>query len=140
MAVFESARDANIARMHEISVSRLSLLGARQMHRWVSLLGSLLLAFALLTGGAAHAAEKFDCVPVTAEAAGHLDGDGDESPSGGEQGAVHNHGGCSGHQFAAPDEGSDLVIGAAVGVVPFAWREAGVPARSPDSLLRPPIA
>ena len=110
------------------------------MHRWVSLLGSLLLAFALLTGGVAHAAEKFDCIPVTSEAAGHYDGDGDELPSGGEQGGAHHHAGCSGHQLATPDQASNAIIGAAGRVVPVAWREAGLPARDPDSLLRPPIA
>ena len=126
--------------MHDISVSRLSLLRARLMHRWVSFLGSLLLSFALLTGGVAHAAEKFDCIPVTAEATGHFDGDGDEAPSGGEQGVAHHHAGCSGHQLATSDEASDLNIGATVRAIPVAWREAGVPSRSPDSLLRPPIA
>ena len=126
--------------MHDISVSRLSLLGARLMHRWVSLLGSLLLSFALLTGGVAHAAEKFDCIPVTAEAAGHFDGDGDESPPGSEQGVAHHHAGCSGHQLATPSEASDMIIGSAVRVVRVAWREAGAPARGPDSILRPPIA
>lgn len=110
------------------------------MHRWVSLLGSFLLAFALLTGGAAHAAEKFDCVPVASEAAGHFDGDGDESPSGGEQGVAHHHAGCSGHQLATSDEASDLNISVPVSAAAAAWRETGVSARGPNTLLRPPIA
>lgn len=110
------------------------------MRRWTTFLTAMILVFTLWAGGMAHAAEKFDCIPVTAEAAGHFDGDGDESPSGGEQGVAHHHAGCSGHQLATPNEPSDVIIGAAARVVPVAWREAGVPARGPDSLLRPPIA
>jgi hypothetical protein len=110
------------------------------MHRWTSLFGSLLLAFALLTGGTAHAAETFDCIPVSSETAGHFEGDGDELPSGGEQGGAHHHAGCSGHQIAIPDQTSGIIISGDIRVVPVSWRETGVPARGPDSLLRPPIA
>ena len=110
------------------------------MRRWTTILSSMILVLTLWTGGVAHAAEKFGCIPVTGEAACHFDGDGDESPAGSEQGVAHHHAGCGGHQFATPDEASDVIIGAAVRVVPVAWREAGVPARGPDSLLRPPIA
>lgn len=110
------------------------------MQRWVSLIGALVLAVSLLAGGMAHAAERFDCIPAAAEAAGHYDGDGDQVPSDPQQGVPHHHAGCSGHQLAAPCDTPDLVIGLSAATLPFAWREAGVPARGPDRLLRPPIA
>lgn len=110
------------------------------MHRWVSLLASFLLAFALLTGGTAHAAEKVGCVSTTSEASGYFDGNCDDLPSGTEQRVADHHAGCSGHQFATSNEPPDTIIGAFVRLVPVAWREAGVPARGPDCLLRPPIA
>lgn len=109
------------------------------MRSWTTLIGSLILAITLLTGAMAHAAERFDCVPTTVEAAGHYDGDGDQFPSDPQQGVPHHHAGCSGHQLGAPDTTADVGIGHSAAVVPVAWREAGVPGRSPDSLLRPPI-
>lgn len=110
------------------------------MYRWVSLLGAVMLILMLWTGSAAHAAERFDCMPVTAEAAGHFDGDQDQVPARPDQGAAHHHSGCSGHQLAAPASLSSLVTDFSQKTVPFAWREAGVPGRGPDADLRPPIA
>ena len=110
------------------------------MPRWTSLLGAMLLVLMLWTGGAAHAAERFDCIPVTAEAAGHFDGDQDQVPSAPDQGAAHHHSGCNGHHVAAPASGASIEIGALNRATPFAWREAGVPGRGPDTQLRPPTA
>ena len=137
-------RAAGAAKFASASSGRRSNLNAallrpRLMKRWVSILGSLFLAVALLTGGAAHAAERFECIPVSRDAAGHFDGDGDEFPAG-EEGVAHHHAGCSGHQLAMPAADSELISGVFTALVPLAWREAGVPARGPDSLLRPPIA
>ena len=121
-------------------ISWASLLVGRVMQRWVSLIGALVLAVSVLAGGMAHAAERFDCIPTTAEAVGHYDGDGDEWPADGEPGVAHHHSGCSGHQLGTPVDSAGLVTGHSAETVPVAWREAGVPARSPDNLLRPPIA
>ena len=109
------------------------------MQLWTTL-RAVMLALLLWTGGIAHAAERFDCIPTTAEAAGHYDGDGDEWPADGKQGVAHHHAGCSGHQLGTPSDTSEVVIGYSADRVPVAWREAGVRARSPDRLLRPPIA
>jgi len=109
------------------------------MRLWTTL-GTLMLVLLLWTGGMAHAAERLDCIPTTAEAAGHYDGDGDEWPADGEQGVAHHHAGCSGHQLGTPAQAAELIISHSADLGPFAWREAGIPARSPDSLLRPPIA
>lgn len=100
----------------------------------------MMLVLVVLAGGMAHAAERFDCIPVTAEAAGHYDGDGDEWPPNRDQGVAHHHSGCSGHQLAAPIQTPELTIGLSAAMIPMVWREAGVPGRGPDSLLRPPIA
>ena len=110
------------------------------MNRWTSLLGAMLLVLLLWTGGAAHAAERFDCIPVTAEAPGHFDGDQDQVPSGPDQGVAHHHTGCSGHHEAAPANAAPTEVALSQVLVPFAWRESGRPGRGPDSDLRPPIA
>ena len=110
------------------------------MHRWTTLLGALMLVLMLWTGGAAHAAERFDCIPVTAEAAGHFDGDQDQVPSGPDQGVAHHHTGCSGHHVAAPTSLPTIDMSLTGKTIPLAWREAGVPGHSPDTDLRPPIA
>ncbi len=110
------------------------------MHRWTSFIGALMLVLMLWTGGAAHAAERFDCIPTTAEAAGHFDGDRDQAPSGPDQGVAHHHAGCGGHYFAAPTNMVSFDLNRAGGAVPLAWRQSGRPGDSPDTDLRPPIA
>ena len=111
------------------------------MNRWTSIFGALLLVLMLWTGGAAHAAERFDCIPATAaEAAGHFDGDQDQVPSGPDQGVAHHHAGCGGHHEAAPANVAAVELALSQDLVPFAWRESGRPGRGPDSDLRPPIA
>lgn len=110
------------------------------MPSWKSFLGAMMLVLMLWTGGMAHAAERFDCMPTTSEAAGHFDGDRDETPSGRDQGVAHHHSGCSGHHVAAPSDVAPVLIGASASTAPFAWRELGVPGRGPDAQLRPPIA
>ena len=110
------------------------------MNRWTSLLGALMLVLMLWTGGAAHAAERFDCMPISAEAADHFDGDQDQVPSSPDQGVAHHHSGCNGHHLAAPSSVASVEINARDGTIPLAWREAGVPGRGPESHLRPPIA
>ena len=110
------------------------------MRRWTHILRALMLVLMLWTSGIAQAAERFDCIPTETEVAGHYEGDPDQLPADSQQGAAHHHSGCSGHQIAAPSETAELIIGLSAATVPFAWREAGVPARGPDSLLRPPIA
>lgn len=110
------------------------------MHRWTSLVGALMLVLMFWTGGAAHAAERFDCMPLTAETTGHFEGDKDQVPSSPDQGVAHHHSGCSGHHIAGPNSLASLDIGSPKQTAPLAWREAGVPGRGPDADLRPPIA
>lgn len=110
------------------------------MHRWTSLLGALMLVLMVWTGGAAHAAEQFDCIPVTSETAGHYEGDGDQSPSAPDQGVAHHHAGCNGHHMAAPTDAGSLAMPKPDNSAPLYWREAGIPGRGPESHLRPPIA
>lgn len=110
------------------------------MQRWTSLLGALMLVLTLWTGGAAHAAERLDCIPASSETAGHYEGGGDEWPSTGEKGAAHNHSGCNGHQVAAPAEAAGPILAGAQPTIPNAWEAFGLAGRVPDQQLRPPIA
>lgn len=110
------------------------------MTRWTSLLGAMMLVLMLWTGVAAHAAEGFDCIPVTADVAGHFEGDRDEAPSGRDQGKAHHHSGCSGHQLAAPADQAAIELSFADISTPAARQEAGVPGHGPGALLRPPTA
>ena len=110
------------------------------MQRWTSVIGVLMLVLMLWAGGAAHAAERFACIPVTAEPAGHFEGDEDQGPSSPDQGATHHHSGCNGHHVAAPTKPTNLDLTLSSRTVPLVWREAGMPGHSPDTDLRPPIA
>ena len=110
------------------------------MLRWTSIVGAVMLVLMLWTGGAAHAAERFSCIPVGAETTVHFDGDRDQAPSQSDSDAMHHHSGCNGHHVAAPEDNSSISIRESKGATPFAWRETGMPSRIPDSELRPPIA
>ena len=110
------------------------------MIRWTSLLGAMMLVLLLWTGGAAHAAERIACIPVTAEAADHFDGDQNQVPSAPDQGVAHHHSGCGGHHVAAPTSLPPITIGHSREAVPIAWGELGVPGRGPEARLRPPMA
>ena len=110
------------------------------MNRWMSLLGAMMLVLMLWTSATAHAAERFDCIPASAEAAGHFEGDQDEVPSSPDQGAAHHHSGCNGHQLAAPTDTSAIEISFTATAAPAQRSEAGVPGHGPGALLRPPIA
>ena len=110
------------------------------MHRWTSLLGAILLVLMLWTGGAAHATERFDCIPATAEAADHFEGDQDQVPSSPDKGMAHHHSGCGGHHVAAPASIPPIDLALQQDTASFAWHEVGVPGHSPDNDLRPPIA
>lgn len=110
------------------------------MHRWTYLLAALMLVLIFWTGGAAHAAETFECNPVSAEAAGHFEVDSDQTPSDCGQGVGHEHSSCSGHQVAATADARAIDISYTGTRDPLPWREAGVPGRGPDTQLRPPIA
>ena len=122
------------------SLAFASLLLARLMQRLTAIFGGLMLVLFVWTGSAAHAAQRFDCIPVSSEAPGHFEGDRDEAPAKGEKGVAHHHSGCSGHQYAA-SAGYDLpsaphqTSSAAIG-----WNEGHATSREPDQQLRPPIA
>ena len=110
------------------------------MNGWTSILGALLLVLMLWTGSSGHAAERIDCIPVTSQAAGHFDGDRDESPSQSEKGAAHHHSGCGGHHFGSPSEIAELAFAGAAQTLAVGAIAAFGTGTSPDSQLRPPIA
>lgn len=110
------------------------------MHRWSSYLSAMMLVLMLWTGGAAHAAEQFQCIPVSSEAANHFEGDSDQTSSDPGKNVAHHHSGCSGHHIAADVDASAVSFPHSAALIPLAWRQAGVPGRGPDADLRPPIA
>lgn len=117
-----------------------SLLRAPLMHRCTSLLGAMMLVLMLWTGGATHAAAAFDCIPVTAEAPGHFDGDQDQVPSDPDQGVPHHHGGCSGHSGVALAGAKQTALSLKGNALPFLWSQVGKPGHIPEAQLRPPMA
>jgi hypothetical protein len=110
------------------------------MHRWTSLLGAILLVLMLWTGGAAHATERFDCIPATAEATDHYDGGQEQGPSDPDKGVAHHHSGCGGHHVAASPNALSIELALIREAAPLAWQEIGLSGHGPDSELRPPIA
>lgn len=104
------------------------------------MLGALMLVLMLWAGGVAHAADQAQIVPITLEAAGHFDGDGDQSPSDRHQGTAHHHVGCGDHQLAARDDGPVVAVAMRVDSKPVVRRDAPARSRNPDNHLRPPIA
>ena len=105
-----------------------------------TLFGTMMLVLMLWAGGVAHAAERVDCIPATAEGAGHYEGDRDQLPSDREQGAKHHHTGCSGHHLAAPARVAEAPMCYSAEARTFPRNETGPPSRDPDNQLRPPIA
>lgn len=114
--------------------------GPLGMRRWPQILIAIMLVLLIWTGNAAQASHRFDCIPATADTAGHFEGDGDEWPSGSEKGAAHHHASCSGHQFAAPAETAAPVAAEAQKTLPDGREAFGLAGRVPDDQLRPPIA
>lgn len=110
------------------------------MNRWTALLSALLLVFSLWTGEAAHAAEKFECIPISAEAAGHFDGDSDQKSTDREQGAAHHHSGCNGHSVAATLDVFAVDLFRPAQAIPRLACEARTHGWDPGAGLRPPIA
>lgn len=110
------------------------------MHRWTSILAALMLVLMLWTGGAARAAERFDCIPVTAGAASLFAGDQGQVPASPEQCVTHQHTGCSGHHEAAPSGPIPVAVGNSREAVPLAWGVRGMPGQDPQTQLRPPMA
>ena len=110
------------------------------MRPWKTLIGAMMLALMLWAGGLAHAVEPIDCIPPTAEAAGHYEGDDDQLPSDHDEGVGHHHAGCSGHQLAGFAEQPATVLSHSSATVPPAGPQAGIYGHDPDGQLRPPIA
>jgi hypothetical protein len=109
------------------------------MHPLVNILFGILLLLSVAVGGVAHAAEDV-CLPsVEASAFGHLDGDGDQAPHGGNEYA-HHHGGCHGHHNVAAVEDNFLVAEVVVREDVLAFDTAIGAAVPPGASLRPPIA
>lgn len=110
------------------------------MRHWPSPLGVVMLVLMLWTGGMAHAAERFTCIPVSAEDTGHFDGDGDQVPSDSQEGVSHHHMGCSGHHVTAPDHAPEITFARSTEPLPLVRHGAGASSLEPDRQLRPPIA
>ena len=110
------------------------------MRRWLTIIGTMMLAVMIWTGTTAHAAEAMGCVEVSVDAAGHFDGDRDEVPADSDKAVPHHHGGCHGHHIAvADDDGSEAGADADPGNradLP----ETDIPGAEPGTALRPPIA
>ena len=110
------------------------------MRPFKTLIGTMMLVLMLWAGGLAHAAEPVDCLPATAEAAGHYEGDDDQFPSDSGQSVAHHHAECSGHQLFGCAEQPTIVINHSPATVPPAGPEAGMHGHDPYGQLRPPMA
>lgn len=111
------------------------------MRQWLRLVGSLMLLVMLWTGNAAHAAEAFGCVEVGAEAPGHFDGDGDQTPADPAKGAAHHHGGgCHGHHNATGAGGGAPPLPDSAAALLDRGPDIRIAGRAPPTALRPPIA
>lgn len=106
----------------------------------VTFVCALMVAVLLWGGSAARAAELIGCIEVSADAAGHFDGDDDQVPSDPDKGTPHHHGGCHGHPIAVPNVGESILATRgptdSVGLR-LAQFTAGC---DPGTQLRPPIA
>jgi hypothetical protein len=110
------------------------------MRRFLPLVGTLMLVVMLWAGNGAHAAETILCVPASAEAPGHFEGDRDQLPSDSDRGAQHHHNGCHGHHIAVPAEAAPDGLATGLsnsGRSRLATVTAGC---DPGLALRPPIA
>jgi hypothetical protein len=110
------------------------------MQRLTTFFGVMMLVLFIWTGSTAHAAERFDCIPVSSEAPGHFEGDRDQEPSKGEKGVAHHHSGCNGHQYAASSGPLIPLIACQRSTVAPPLVEQHATSREPDGQLRPPIA
>lgn len=111
------------------------------MHRWLHFIGALMFAVMLWTSSASHAAEAFGCVEVSAEAAGHFDGDGDQTPADPDKGVPHHHGGgCHGHHNAMSAGGEAAPTATSSGAILAPSPDTLLAGRGPPAALRPPIA
>lgn len=113
---------------------------SRRMRPWAALVSAFLLALAVWSGGTARAAEPFDCIPLSAETAGHFDGDGDQSQNGSHEAVPHQHAGCTEHFLASVDDGHDALVAPPKGCGAFAGREPRIAGHDPKEQLRPPKA
>lgn len=110
------------------------------MHRWLSFFCALAFIMVSSIGTTAHAAETFNCTPVSAEAAGHYEGDRDEVPADQGSDVAHHHAGCAGHHFAAPTATAEIQLSRRVSDPSSLADDQRAHSRSPDNQLRPPIA
>ena len=104
------------------------------------LLSALFLVLMVWAGGFAHAAEPVECIPATAETAGHYEGDSDQLPLDREQGVAHHHASCNGHQLAANSAQPELLAHYSSATLPRAGNADRLGEHDPDGDLRPPIA
>ncbi|MGQ0589777.1 MAG: hypothetical protein ACT4N8_09640 [Sphingosinicella sp.] len=110
------------------------------MRRWLTLIGTLMLAVMIWTGTTAHAAEALGCVEVSADSFGHFDGDKDEVPNDSDKAVPHHHGGCHGHHVAVTGDGGTASPSPAEAVTRILGIADRIPDADPGTVLRPPIA
>lgn len=110
------------------------------MRSRLRLVASLMLAVMLWTANAAHAAEAFGCVEVSAEAPGHFDGDRDQVSGDTDKAVPHHHAGCHGHHNATTADGEDSPATVSAPAPMDRSPDSRVSGRGPPAALRPPIA
>lgn len=110
------------------------------MQRLTAMFSILMLVLSVWAGSSAHAAERLDCIPVSAEAPGHFEGDRDEEPSQNGEGVAHHHSSCNGHQSAAAGDGAIPMLFASRHAFGGPLAERYELGQGPNTQLRPPIA
>lgn len=110
------------------------------MSRLLGILIGVTLLISLGIGAAAHASEQI-CLPgfEATAAAGHADGDADQSRDT-DKGVPHHHGSCHGHHLAAFVAGDSAGQPATRAADPIAGTPGLVALAPPGAALRPPIA
>ena len=117
------------------------MLLARRMRQFWTLLTICMVALSLFATTTAHAGESFGCVDTgTALEIGHAEGDRDQVPADDGKGYPHHHGGCQGHQIAAPAEEDSVLLQRIALVQPIPTNSYARPAATADPALKPPQA
>lgn len=114
---------------------------ARTVQRLLGLLAVMALLLSVGITPLAHAAEQL-CLPDSEVAAvidGHVDGDADQAPDGGN-GYAHHHGGCHGHHLAGPVNEAAAQAPAIKPTGFFAVQSDLLTSAPANRSLRPPIA
>lgn len=107
--------------------------------RLLLLVAGIAFALSALACGPA-AAMDVDCLPTTATAAGHFDGDGDQRSDPLSKDATHHHAPCSGHVAGLSSKVVQPRLIAAIAAFGLPAIVDGLPQHASPGQLRPPIA